>query len=184
MRRQVGLFFALSVLVTSGSPYSMVCLQQVDPCGLKLPEDLHAKVFSEYEGYRLVSRGDLIPYHRELWEGGPKGCPGLAQIDIDGNGRVDFAFNLIRADEVPPGGIFMVALNKVGGWEIVELLRFDQMVPAVLWAEGETTEAYESYERDEQVRFPHGALLLVGYESWSRAYGIVDGEFRFIALSE
>ncbi len=78
----------------------------------------------------------------------------------------------------------MVALNKVGGWEIVELLRFDQMVPAVLWAEGETTEAYESYERDEQVRFPHGALLLVGYESWSRAYGIVDGEFRFIALSE
>lgn len=184
MRRPTSLFLVISVLFFSGPTYSAACQQQDHLCASEIPDDLRVKIFSKYEGYRLVSRGDLIPSHRELWERGPNGCPGLARIDIDGDGRADFAFNLIRPDEAPPGGVFTVALNKAGGWEIVELLRFDQGVPAVLWAERDPTKVYESYERDEEIRFPHGALLLVGYESWSRAYGVVDGEFKFIALSE
>lgn len=149
------------------------------------PDTVAQLVVSRYKDYRVVQVQDLTPFHRSLWKSDfGRGCPGLARIDIDGNGETDLALNLIDTGAKPPMGVLLVARHFDDEWRLVELLSFDQAAPAVLWVELDGSVEYESYERDARREFPYGALLLVGYESWGRAYGIVDGDFEWIAISE
>jgi len=153
-------------------------------CHLALPSALQERVLHDYPGFRLVLRRDLVPYHRELWDSGPGGCPGVAHVDLDGDGRADYGINLISDLDEPPSGVLIAAFASDGGWRMLELGRFGQSVPAALRAQPDCNVEYRSFEGDSPVPFDAGALLLVGYESWSRVFGFVNGEVASVQTSE
>jgi len=152
------------------------------PCDVRLPCSLKEALVARYIGYRLVTLNDLVADQRSFWRlDFPNGCPGIAEIDLDGNGWVDIGLNLLLPSRQRDQNIFVLALRMGAQWELVQVTEDRGGPVAVLWADKSVR--YESHE-GESLIFPNGAFVLAGYGSWSRAYGFVDSELRFVQLTD
>jgi len=157
---------------------------KAEPCAALPKGHLEHLLQRQLSGYRIVTPKDLIPFHKAIWEREhPQSCPGLTRVDIDGDGKLDVGLNMIKGAGGLRLGLLILALRVNQGWSLRKLEQYEQNVPAVLWSDSDRTIIYDAYDGGDKLRFSHGALILVRYESWARAYGIVESDIKWIQLS-
>ena len=135
-----------------------------------------------HQGWRLLSVQDLSGEDQALWRRARAGlCPGFAQADLDGSGKVFFAAALIRTSAhirteilllFPPGA--RTAPERLSGPD-------KGGPPYVTWRAG-PGQSYD-YATSRTVKIPHDSIMLEQLEANSTQFYLHNGKVRSILTS-
>ncbi|MBS0295263.1 MAG: hypothetical protein JSR45_03065 [Proteobacteria bacterium] len=156
-------------------------------CGAAAPaQDLPAEVRAYLRGqpgWSPLGYEALGVDDRQLWDQyHPAQSPGVAKLDIDGDGRADYALALVSGS----GALRRQKLVLL--WHPHGRLRADTLsapwrtsTALVVWR-GEPG-LYEEWGGDRKARVRHGSVIYEQMEAWAQAYYFEGGRIRRIDTS-
>lgn len=158
-------------------------LQSRNSCFGIIPNSLE-KMVKEFGGWRIVSLEILDPYDRKLFVKDHKGkCPGIAKVDLYGDGRKVYAIVLTRGKDVDRKSKLILA-EETGKnrWQITTLE--DEVTgPTPVAVQGSAGE-YEHVYREKKLTSQHEVVFFIGYESWAIVYAWNGKEIEKIQASD
>lgn len=137
------------------------------------------------EGWSIVTRVDLLTTDQALWaeHREPSSCPGIAQVDLDGDGSDEFVVALIRRRGDALAERIVLLRETPQGPHAREVWSADTVsFPYVVFST-QTKEAADFYSgaiSDIQ----HGAFVIERMEAWAIVYYEVSGELRNVLISD
>ena len=132
-----------------------------------LPKDLQSIVEDKYPGTKTVTLSDLNEDDKLLFQKEHAGsCPGLAKVDLYGDGKATFALALTRKSQATPRTKLVLAHQIGANWEVATLDKADGPVP-VVWSDkpGEYKSVYQ-----HKIRATRPVIVFCGYSSWAVLY--------------
>jgi hypothetical protein len=161
--------------------YQIAFAKALDKC--EIPSGLKSEISKKYSGTRVVTQADLNPDDRTLFQKdhGDE-CPGLARVNLYGDGKPTRAIVLITAGRSHPTTGLIVA-HKVGTeWQTETLEAFGEGPAPVVWGEGPGT--YDDLSEPKTIRAKNPVIIYCGYSAWARVYAWTGKKVEFVQLRD
>ena len=155
-----------------------------DPCLGVLPSSLEKKINEQYRDEIIVSLTFLDSYHKKLFLKDHKGkCPGIAKVDLYGNGRQVYAIVLTSRSETDRKSKLVIAERVEGEQWKITVLQDNTTGPTPVVV-GAPAGEYEHVYGERVLKSKHEVIAYIGYESWAVVYAWNGKEIEKIQISD
>jgi hypothetical protein len=159
-------------------------VQSQSSCVGVLPNSLENLVKEQYRGWQIVSVEMLKPHHRKLFlKDRRRKCPGIAKVDLYGDGRQVYAVVLIEESDIDRRSK-LVLTQETGKdkWQMTTL-EDETTVPIPVVAAGPAG-TYEHVYGERELKSDHEVVVYIGYESWVVVYAWNGKQIEKIQISD
>jgi hypothetical protein len=148
-----------------------------------LPAPIRTYLRTKYPGWRVLELSDLLPEDRKFFlDHNPGGCPGFTSGEYI-PGRKAFAVLAVSKIRKPARVKLIVFVGKEKGYRPTILAKSttEGPLPAVFTM---PAGAYQSWDREEEVRAQHPVIFYVRYEARAVMFYWENGEWRELQISD
>jgi hypothetical protein len=141
-------------------------------CSETIPTAVQKIIQQRYPGFHILTKKESR-----------HGCPGIAKVDVYGDGRTVYAIVILtdRGSGWQKDGKLILAKKDAHHWE-VEVLDEGDGYPGSLWHE--PAGLYGDRYGGKTLKSKGDVIIYFGYESWERAYGWTGEQFMWVQLSD
>ena len=141
-------------------------------CSETIPTAVQKIIQQRYPGFHVLTKKES-----------GHGCPGIAKVDVYGDGRTVYAIVILtdRGFGWQKAGKLLLAKKNAHYWE-VEVLDEGDGYPGSLWHE--SAGQYGDRYGEKTLRSKGEVIIYFGHESWERAYGWTGEKIEWVQLSD
>lgn len=136
-------------------------------------------------GWTIVSRSSLLSSDRDLWNSAhpPGACPGLLELDLDGDGSTEFVVTAIQErGTVMQQKLSVFRRSEEGFSEHVVWGPEGVPFPSVIHTT--TTQEVSDFYSGETSAIVHDAFVFERLEAWAIVYFEAEGKLRSVLVSD